>query len=119
MKTKYYGSFDRYKARLVAQGFKQEYEIDYEETFAPLAKMVTIGTSLRVAIVRKWTPRQMDVKNTFLHGDLRETIYMKPPPSYTCPPNMVCRLKKALYGLKHAPHAWFSKFRNALLLDKF
>lgn len=61
----------------------------------------------------------MDVKNAFLHGDLRETVYMKPPLGYACPPNYVCRLKKSLYGLKLAPRAWFEKFEFAILSANF
>ena len=80
------GSLDRYKARLVAQGYKQEYGIDYEETFVPVAKMITVRTLFCIAAARNWPPWQMDVKNAFLHGDLKETVYLKPPPGYACPP---------------------------------
>ena len=61
----------------------------------------------------------MDVKNAFLHGDLRETVYLKPPLGYACPPKHVCKLRKALYGLKQAPRAWFDKFRTAILQAGF
>ncbi|KAL9255836.1 Copia protein-like protein [Drosera capensis] len=97
IKTKSDGSVERYKARLVARGFTQEYDIDYEETFAPVARITS-----------------MDVKNTCLNGDLSEEVYMKPPPSYDHPPNKVCRLRKALYGLKQAPRAWYAKFHSTL-----
>ena len=113
------GGLDRYKGRLVAQGFKQEYGIDYEETFAPVAKMTSIRTLFAVATVRNWPLWQMDVKNAFLHGDLQETVFMRPPPGYACPPNHICRPRKSLYGLKQAPRAWFEKSRIAILKAQF
>ena len=110
------GSLDRYKARLVALGNRQEYGIDYEETFAPVAKMTIVRTILALATSQKWSLRQMDVKNTFLHGDLKEEIYMSPPPGmFKTPSSEVCRLRRSLYGLKQAPRAWFDKFRSTLL----
>ncbi|KAL8130930.1 hypothetical protein AgCh_007017 [Apium graveolens] len=108
------GSLDRYKARLVAQGYKQKYGIDYSETFAHVAKMTIIRTLIAVAAVRNWDIYQMDVKNAFLNGDLSETVYMHPPVGYSTFPNMVCKLRKALYGLKQAPRAWFSKLKAVL-----
>ena len=57
----------------------------------------------------------MDVKNSFLNGDLSEEVYMQPPPSYDHPPNKVCRLRKALYSLKQEPQAWFAKFTSTIL----
>ncbi|XP_019465371.1 PREDICTED: uncharacterized protein LOC109363566 [Lupinus angustifolius] len=75
-----YGSLNRYKARLVALGNKQEFGVDYDETFAPVAKMTTIRTVLTIAASNGWSLHQMDVKNAFLHGDLTEDIYMTPPP---------------------------------------
>ncbi|RVX11444.1 Retrovirus-related Pol polyprotein from transposon RE1 [Vitis vinifera] len=71
---------DRYKAWLVALGNNQEYGVNYEETFAPMAKMTIVSTILALAASNDWPLHQMDVKNVFLHGDLKECIYMKPPP---------------------------------------
>ncbi len=100
VKTRSDGSLERYKARLVARGFQQEYGRDYEETFAPVAHMHTVRTLVAVAAIRGWTLSQLDVKNAFLHGDLREEVYMAPPPSLRTSPSLMCHLRCALYGLK-------------------
>jgi hypothetical protein len=104
------GIVDRYKARLVARGFTQEYGVDYEETFAPIARLSSVRALLAVAASRHWSLCQMDVKNAFLNGDLNEEVYMQPPPRLSHPTNKVCRLRQALYGLKQAPRAGFAKF---------
>lgn len=72
---------------MVAKGFTQEYGIDYEETFAPVARMTSIRTLIVVASIRGWQLSQMDVKNAFLNGDLHEEVYMKPPPGLPCQPH--------------------------------
>jgi hypothetical protein len=106
------GSIERYKARLVAKGFTHEYGIDYEETFAPVARLSSVSTLLAVAASRQWKLFQMDVKNAFLNGDLSEEVYMQPPPGLSHPPDKVCQLRRALNGLKQAPRAWFAKFSS-------
>ncbi|RVW98117.1 Retrovirus-related Pol polyprotein from transposon TNT 1-94 [Vitis vinifera] len=114
IKTRYDGSVERYKARLVAKGFTQEYGIDYEETFAPVARISSVRALLVVAAARKWDLFQMDVKNAFLNGDLSEEVYMQPPPGLSIESNKVCHLQRALYGLKQAPRAWFAKFSSTI-----
>ena len=109
MKTKSDGYVERYKARLVSKGFTQQFGMDYEETFAHVAKMTTIRTLISLASIRQWHISHMDVKNAFLNGDLHEEVYMVPPPGVSHNPGEVCKLKKALYGLKQAPRAWFEK----------
>lgn len=116
-KTKYNadGSVEHFKARLVTLGNHQVKGEDYHETFAPVAKMVTVRTSLTLAAAKGWHLHQMDVHNAFLHGDLHEDIYMKPPPGFhTTQSNVVCKLKKSFYGLRQAPHQWFFKLASAL-----
>ena len=103
IKTRSDGSIKRYKARLVAKGFTQEYGIDYEETFAPVARISSIRALLAVATARKWDLFQMDVKNAFINRELSEEVYMQPPPGLSVDSNKVCHLRRALYGLKQAP----------------
>ncbi|KAJ3708504.1 hypothetical protein LUZ61_012209 [Rhynchospora tenuis] len=109
------GSVERYKARLVVLGNRQVEGIDFKETFAPVAKMVSVRTFLAVAVARGWELHQMDVHNAFLHGDLHEEVYMRLPPGFASKhPGKVCRLRKSLYGLRQAPRMWFSKLTEAL-----
>ena len=108
------GSIECYKARLVPKGFTQEYEIDYEETFAPVARISSVCALLAVAATSKWDLFQMDVKNAFLNGDLSEEVYMQSPSSLSVESNKVCHLRHALYGLKQAPRAWFAKFSSTI-----
>ena len=114
IKSRSDGSIERYKARLVAKSFTQEYEIDYEETFAPVARISSVRALLAVAAVSKWELFQMDIKNAFLNGDLSEEVYMQPPPGFFVELNKVCHLQRALYGLKQAPWAWFTKFNSTI-----
>ncbi len=85
-----------------ARQYVQTHGIDYEETFAHVTKMATMRVVIVVAASRGWLLHQMDVKNAFLHGELQEEVYLDQPPGYEdmSHPNYVCRLRKALYGLK-------------------
>ena len=114
IKTHSNGSIERYKARLVIKGFTQEYEIDYEETFAPVARISSVRDLLTVAAASKWDLFHMDIKNAFLNGDLSEEVYMQPPPGLSVESNKVCHLRRALYGLKQAPQTWFAKFSSTI-----
>ena len=114
IKTCFDGSTKHYKARLAAKGFTQEYEIDYEETFALVARISSVCALLAIAAVSKWDPFQMNIKNAFLNGDLSEEVYMQPPPDLSVESNKICRLRRALYGLKQAPQAWFAKFISTI-----
>ncbi|KAL0561798.1 hypothetical protein IC582_002241 [Cucumis melo] len=112
------GTVERYKARLVAKGFTQTYGIDYQETFAPVAKMNTFRILMSVATNHGWDLFQMDVKNAFLQGDLEEEVYMTPPPGYF-ETSKVCKLRKAIYGLKQSPRAWYAKLSTFLTENNF
>ncbi|GJW08305.1 putative RNA-directed DNA polymerase [Tanacetum coccineum] len=110
------GAIIRYKARFVAKGCRQQPGIDFHETFSPVVKSTTIRAVLSLAVTNDWPLRQLDIQNAFLHGNLKEQVYMKQPPGFIDPqrPNHVCLLHKSLYGLKQAPRAWFERLSKAL-----
>ncbi|PKU68032.1 Retrovirus-related Pol polyprotein from transposon TNT 1-94 [Dendrobium catenatum] len=118
-RTKYNsdGSIALFKARLVAQGNQQEYGLDYQDTFSPVAKLPTVRILFTVALYHQWTIRQLDVANAFLHGDINDTVYMRQPKGFedSSNPNYVCCLKKAIYGLRQAPRQWYTTFTNYLI----
>ncbi|XP_070007049.1 uncharacterized protein [Nicotiana sylvestris] len=112
-----HGNTTRNKARLVVQGYNEEEGIDYDETFAPVACMEAIRILIAFASHMEFTLFQMDVKNAFLNGFLKEKVYVKQPPGFECQehPDYVFKLDKALSGLKQAPRAWYERLSKFLL----
>nr|GEX13725.1 retrovirus-related Pol polyprotein from transposon TNT 1-94 [Tanacetum cinerariifolium] len=109
------------KARLVAKGYRQEEGIDFEESFAPVARIEAIRIFIANAASKNMTIYQIDVKTTFLNGELKEEVYVNQPEGFVYPdhPTHVYRLKNAMYGLKQAPRAWYDTLSRFLLDKKF
>ncbi|XP_071719288.1 uncharacterized protein [Rutidosis leptorrhynchoides] len=115
IKYKSNGEIERYKARLVAKGFNQREGIDYEETFSPVVKMVTVRILINLAINKGWILHQLDVNNAFLYGEIVEDVYMTPPEGYFNKDKIKAyKLIKSLYGLKQAPRKWNEKLTSVL-----
>ncbi|GJT70548.1 putative ribonuclease H-like domain-containing protein [Tanacetum coccineum] len=111
----------RNKARLVAQGHRQEEGIDYDEVFAPVARIEAIRTFLAFASYMGFIVYQMDVKSVFLYGKIDEVVYVSQPPGFIDPkyPKKVCKVVKALYGLHQAPRAWYATLSTFLLKNGY
>ena len=120
-KTDEEGNVIHNKARLVAQGYSQMEEVDYDETFAPVACMESIRIHLALACHSKFKLYLMDVKIAFLNGLLKEDVYMAQPKGFIDPhfPDHVLYLKKTLYGLKQAPRAWYDRLTQYLVSHGF
>lgn len=111
------GSIEKHKERFVARGFSQKEGIDYEETFAPVARYTFVRAVLSIAATKGWKVHQMDVKTVFLNGKIEEEVYLEQPEGFVIhkAESNACRLKKALYGLKQAPRAWYERIDHHLL----
>jgi hypothetical protein len=106
------GTIERYKARLVIKGYSQKEGEDFFDTYSPVDRLTTIHVLLSLAASHGLLVHQMDVKTTFLNGELDEEIYMEQPTGFVAngQEGMVCKLLKYLYGLKQAPKQWQEKF---------
>ncbi|GJY88642.1 retrovirus-related pol polyprotein from transposon TNT 1-94 [Tanacetum coccineum] len=115
------GIVSRNKARLVAQGYNQQEGIDYDETYAPVARLESIRILLAYACALDFKLFQMDVKSAFLNGFINEEVYVAQPPGFIDfeKPDHVYKLKKALYGLKQAPKAWYDRLKAFLIKHEY
>ncbi|KAL0373766.1 UNVERIFIED_CONTAM: Retrovirus-related Pol polyprotein from transposon TNT 1-94 [Sesamum radiatum] len=120
-RLKHDGSVDKFKARLVTKGFKQKEGINSFDTYSLIARLTTIRVLIALASVYSLSIQQMDVKTTFLYGELEEEIYMDQPEGFVAHRNerKVCKLVKSLYGLKQAPKQWHEKFDKTILAFGF
>nr|GFC36858.1 copia protein [Tanacetum cinerariifolium] len=111
----------RNKSRLVAKGYAQKEVVDFEESFAPVARLEVIRLFITYAAHKSFTVYQMDIKTAFLYGPLKEEVYVNQPDGFVDPyhPYKVDRLKKVLYGLKQAPRAWYDQLSKFLLSKGF
>nr|GEX68647.1 putative RNA-directed DNA polymerase [Tanacetum cinerariifolium] len=115
------GEVEKYKARLVVKGYAQKKGVDYDEVFAPIARWDTIRTLLAVDVQKGWNVYQLDVKSAFLYGELKEVVYVDQPQGFVKKgeETKVYCLKKALYGIKQAPRAWFSRIEGYFIREGF
>ena len=111
------GSIERFRARLVARGFTQVSCIDFDETYSPVIRHITIHLVIALSTSLNWHTKQLDMKNAFLHGNSKEIVYIEQPPGFVdlYNPDHVCLLHKSLYGIKQAPRAWFNRLSRFLL----
>ncbi|KAE8697713.1 hypothetical protein F3Y22_tig00110610pilonHSYRG00140 [Hibiscus syriacus] len=113
------GSVNRYKARLIAKGYSQVTSYDFTDMFSPVLKFSTFNVVLALAVSNDWELRHVDVNNAFLNGDLDDVVFMEQPPGFEQVADdgtpLVCKLQRALYGLRQAPRNWHAKLRANLV----
>jgi hypothetical protein len=116
-----HGVVTRNKARLVAKGYSQVEGLDFDETYAPIARLESILILLSYATYHAFKLYQMDVKSAFLNGPIKEEVYVEQPPVFEDSehPSHVYKLSKTLYGLKQAPRAWYECMRDFLITNGF
>jgi hypothetical protein len=112
------GSIERHKTRFVAIGFSQVEGIDYEDTFVLVARYTSIRMIISPVTSMGWRVHQMDVKTTFLNGEIKEEVYIEQPDGFVIheKESHVCRLKMALYGIKKPPRAWYARIDGNLMI---
>lgn len=110
------GKVIKHKARLVAKGYVQEHGVDYEEVYAPVTRMEIVRLLFALSAKKKWEVHHLDVKTAFLNGDIKEDVYVAQPEGFEIKgkEHLVYKLKKALYVLRQAPHAWYAKLSSCL-----
>ena len=110
------GQVERHKARLVAQGFAQKQGLDYDETFSPVVRLESLRTVITLAVQNGMKMHQRDVTTAFLNGELQEEVYMKQPEGFAAEgqEDLVCKLKRSIYGLKQSPRCWNSALDHKL-----
>jgi hypothetical protein len=111
----------KHKARLVAKGYAQREGVDFDEVFAPVARIETVRLLIDLAAQKGWQMHHMDVKSALLNGELREEVYVQQPPGFVSKSgdDKVLKLNKALYGLRQAPMAWNAKLDSGLMKLSF
>ncbi|GJZ97961.1 ribonuclease H-like domain-containing protein [Tanacetum coccineum] len=120
IKYKSNGEIERYKARYVAKGYNQKEGIDFDENFSPVVNIVNIRCLINLVVQNDWSLYQLDTNNAFLYGELSETLYIDLPEGFfNLDDKRVCRLKKSLYELKHAPRQWNAKLTHTLVENGF
>ena len=115
-KTNADGHIERYKARLVAQGYSQKFGTDYDETFSPVVRLESVRTLIAMSVQQGLQLHQVDVTTAFLNGELEEEVYMRQPEGFVIPgkEHLVCKLTKSIYGLKQSPRYWNAALHNHL-----
>ena len=113
------GKIDKFKARVVAQGYTQIEGVDYFDTYAPVVKYNSLRVILSIATIKDYEIKQMDVATAFLNADIKETLYMEQPPGFNTDKSKVCKLNKTIYGLKQSPMEWNKVLNDYLVSQQF